>query len=82
MCGEHVMSNPGDTTQGSPLKELGTALCLERSNQPEQRKERLNLQLNVDTKSLGLGCGLARSEGKSIGKRRQAGLIWVLQGQS
>lgn len=40
MCGEHVMSNPGDgTIQGSPLMELGTAPCLERSRQPTQAKK-------------------------------------------
>lgn len=51
-------------------------------SQPKLKKGHLNLQLNVGTQISALGCGLVRFEGKSIGRRRQAWLIWVLQGQS
>lgn len=70
------------TMQGSPLLEPGTECAWKGTgNQPKQMRH-LNFQMDVDTQTCGLGCDPARSEGKSIGKRREAGVIWDLLGWS
>lgn len=74
-------------TQGIPLKRILWQSWAQHcawsgaDNQPEQKKGHLNLQLNAGTQISGLGSGLARSEGNSVGKRSQSGVIQVLQGQ-